>query len=133
MDALKLVESSKLLDGYYQDLVGIASRVFPTEPVEKAVQSIAQVVLDYTQMWHDVGNQDPIVQSEHFKGYHPLFLDVGHTELNPNLRPEDYLEVFRSFMQRWAARKQNSDPVQDWYQAQDEFAQIISPSAKIIE
>ena len=125
MDAKSLVEAARREDGYYSDLLGLGSRAFPGLSLDAQVERAAEFVVRYEQIWHDVGNQDLLVQRAPFEGRQPLYLDAEHRQRNPNIPPSDYLLVLKEFMRRWAARKYEPSPQENWYRMQDEFASTI--------
>ena len=124
MDIKTLVEEAKV-NGYYDDLIGIARRLLPEQPAERVVYTIADFIIKYKQMWHDVGNEDTKRQYEEFRNYQPFYADSDHSKKNQHLRAVDYLETFKGFMRKWALRTSGIDANDSWYKAQSELASFI--------
>jgi hypothetical protein len=112
-------------EGVLPDLEGLASRMSVGGSMDERMYRVAEFVLKYDQMWHDVGNADPSAQFLAFRDTQPLYLDSGHRQKNPNLTASDYLNVLKAYMRRWAARKDEGSPAEDWYRMQAEFAKQI--------
>ena len=120
----EIIQSART-HGYYEDLMGLGSRAFPGVRHDVQAYMAARFVLRYEQMWHEVGNQDPVSQAYMFNGIHPLFSSPTHAQINLNLTPLDYLFTFKEFMRKWAARKHEISPQENWYMMQDEFALLV--------
>ena len=139
--------------GFYDDLVGLGKRAFPEKPLDEQLDEIADLILSYQQMWHQVGNQDlerqdkkfryPLFRPEHItpnenlddyisarvEGLHPLFADAGHRYLNEEICPLDFLYVLKQNMREWALGMHTGSSEGDWCKMQDEFARMIKPSS----
>ena len=112
--------------GMLADIGGLAVRL-KGNSFENNRNRVLHFILTEKQMWHDVGNTDPYPQSQEFKkGINPLYLDKEHKQLNPNVIAGDYLLVFKAYMQRWAARKNEGSDSANWFKMQDELADQIS-------
>jgi hypothetical protein len=112
-------------EGVLPDLEGLASRMPVGISMDEKLHRVAEFILKYEQMWHDVGNADPFRQFSGFKYKEPLFLDSSHDERNLNLKASDYLNVLKEYMRRWAARKHEGSPTENWYKMQEEFSKHI--------
>jgi hypothetical protein len=121
-DLIKKAKESK--EGYYEDMLGLAERIAPELKEKYSIKIIADFILGYEQMWHDVQCADPFQKDRRiYTG--SLYLDKKHEIKNPLIRPLDYLRMFKEFTNIWAARKQEKSPEECWYKAQDEFAGLI--------
>lgn len=123
IDLLKATTS----ENYYQDLLGVATKAFDTPNFShgQAIDRMLNFVLHYDQMWYDIGNVDLSTQEPKYAGFKPLYLDMKHTQLNPDLQAEDYLRTFKDFLNLCAARTPGISPEDSWYKAQKGLAQIV--------
>ncbi|MDO8467653.1 MAG: hypothetical protein Q7S56_01745 [Nanoarchaeota archaeon] len=120
--------STAVNEGYMPDIEGLAKKIDEPKLSIVGLDEVLKFIANYEPMWHEVGNQDLERQLETFKGKQPLYLDSEHTQRNPNLNHSDYLFVFKEFMKTWAARKNKGSPEENWYQMQEELADLIFES-----
>ena len=127
------------LSGLASDIQGLCDRLtkdsqgnrnYPRAPLcPTPAKRVLTFILTNRQMWHDVGNVDPTSQAPEFihpEYSNPLFLDGEHTKINPRLTEKDYLLVFKEYMRRLAARKNEGSDEANWYKMQDELAEQIA-------
>jgi hypothetical protein len=121
-DLIRTAKNSK--EGHYEDILSLAKRVLPNESEERSMSIIANFILNYEQMWHDVKCADPFQKGKSiYTG--SLYLNKEHTVKNQFIHPLDYLRVFKEFTKNLAARKNEKSPEECWYKAQDELAELI--------
>src|SRR4030042_2649643 len=117
-------------EGYIPDFIGLANRISKTKktPGRSYLGLVALFAVQNEQMWHDIWNADPTLQGPLHKGKQTLYLDAGHTKINPNITISDRLYVFREYMKLWAARNHN------WFSMQEGLAkQIIQYEETLLE
>jgi len=117
-------------EGYMPDFIGLANRIanIKKTPGRSYVGLVALFAFRNEQMWHDVYNQDPILQVPSHKGRPTLYLDAQHTRINPDITISDRLYVFKDYMRLWAARNHN------WFSMQEGLArQIIDCESMLLE
>jgi len=127
------------LSGITSDIQGLCDRLakdsqenrnYPRAPLcPTPAKRVLTFILTNRQMWYDVGNVDPTSQAPEFmhpEYSNPLYLDEEHTKINPQLAERDYLLVFKEYMRRWAARKNEGSDEANWYKMQNELAEQIA-------
>lgn len=130
--ARKIIRAAKsnVVDNIYNDMKGLASKAYPELIEEEGLLKVADFILDYRHLWHDVGNQDPIRRKELFAQMEPLYLDLEHNHLNPKITERDYLAVFKEFERRWALGENESSSEANWLKAQIGLAAFIKDYIK---
>ena len=97
----------------YLDICGVAQKAFPYD-IDKMtkMQLTADFIVSDKQMWFDVNSQE-IESLENFDS----FIE--------DKTPRDYLETFTKYLELWASRKHESSDEENWYKAQEEYAQRL--------
>lgn len=105
------------------DFDGLGQRAFPDFNPATRRYLVAEFVSGYTRMWYDVARG--LFQTDQL----PSLLD-REGQPNQNLTPNDYLDVFRTYMDHWAEledkRATESDALKSWLAMQDLVADHIN-------